>query len=243
MAHVISGRHGSGRNGFTLVELVAVIVILGILSATASAKFVSLQSDARANILRNMQGSIKSANSMVFAKALINHANTSYTEKGTGEDWSENCAKDNCVSIGDMWVYLKYAYVDRNSVAFILDADISGIKTRELNHGTTGQKIKLPKRDSSLGDLNYNCDKDKNAVCTGHDFCQCRSNSETIDGISGRDTQYIVPKGFKYYQKNASAKESCYFKYSSAEYLEYKEGDVKVKKVFPPAYTLALDGC
>ncbi len=103
MLKKLSGKHGYSRNGFTLIELVAVIVLLGILSASATAKFVSLQSDARAAILKNMQGNIRSANTMVFARAMINGGNTSYSEKiSAGKNWHDACRNHNCVSIGDM---------------------------------------------------------------------------------------------------------------------------------------------
>ncbi|MGL4750761.1 MAG: type II secretion system protein, partial [Shewanella sp.] len=35
------------QQGFTLIELVVVIIILGILAVTAAPKFINLQSDAR----------------------------------------------------------------------------------------------------------------------------------------------------------------------------------------------------
>ena len=187
---------------------------------------------------------------MLFAKALINNVNTGFSEKSmTGSDttWSDDkhgrCAFNNCANIGDVWVYLKYAYVDRNSISYILDADISGVKTKEVKHYITGKSIKIPDRTKNQGDVNYACSSAGNAVCTGHDFCQCRSNSETIDGIAMRDTQYIIPKGYKYNQTGAKPNERCYFKYSSAEYLEYKVGKETMKKVFPPAYTLETGGC
>lgn len=55
--------------GFTLIELVVVIVILGILAATALPKFVDLSSDARKSVVDAVEGSMRSANSMIYAKA------------------------------------------------------------------------------------------------------------------------------------------------------------------------------
>ena len=39
------------QQGFTLIELVVVIIILGILAVTAAPKFINLQGDARLSAL------------------------------------------------------------------------------------------------------------------------------------------------------------------------------------------------
>ncbi|GEA62334.1 type II secretion system protein [Vibrio comitans] len=58
--------------GFTLIELVVVIVILGILSVTAAPRFLNLQSDARVSALKGMKGAMAGAGSIVYGKAAIN---------------------------------------------------------------------------------------------------------------------------------------------------------------------------
>ena len=59
------------EQGFTLIELVVVIVILGILAVTAAPKFMNLQGDARNADLQGLKGSITGAANIVYGKSAI----------------------------------------------------------------------------------------------------------------------------------------------------------------------------
>lgn len=59
-------------SGFTLIELVIVIVILGILSVIAAPRFLNLSSDARASRLEAISASITSGLESVHFKSVIN---------------------------------------------------------------------------------------------------------------------------------------------------------------------------
>ncbi|MCD9541538.1 prepilin-type N-terminal cleavage/methylation domain-containing protein [Photobacterium carnosum] len=59
------------QQGFTLIELVVVIVILGILAVTAAPKFMNLQGDARNASLQGLKGAIQGAAGIVYGKAAI----------------------------------------------------------------------------------------------------------------------------------------------------------------------------
>ncbi|HKJ88165.1 MAG TPA: type II secretion system protein [Gammaproteobacteria bacterium] len=63
---------GGNQEGFTLIELVVVIVILGILAAVALPRYVDLTSEAEQSAAKGLAGSLAGAVSMVHGKALAN---------------------------------------------------------------------------------------------------------------------------------------------------------------------------
>ena len=91
--------------GFTLIELIIVIVILGILSSTAIPKFLDLQSDARHATMEGLKASLESASTLTYSKTMI---------EGLGELADEELTSGLRVRYG-------YPFANQTSINLVID--------------------------------------------------------------------------------------------------------------------------
>lgn len=68
--------HGKRNQGFTMIELVVVIVLLGLLAAVALPKFADLATEGRAAALQGTRGGFAAAVQIAHAKWLAGNSGT-----------------------------------------------------------------------------------------------------------------------------------------------------------------------
>ncbi|KWU02120.1 prepilin-type N-terminal cleavage/methylation domain-containing protein [Vibrio toranzoniae] len=137
------------QGGFTLIELVVVIVILGILAVTAAPRFLNLQDDAKNATLEGLKGSIQGASGIIYGKSAIAgiESNTS-----------------GAVSAGNTTINVAFGYPEASSTA--IAAIVQGIGTDEdftfIKDVTAGTIVTFGIKDYKTSCVKYTEAKDAN---------------------------------------------------------------------------------
>lgn len=127
--------------GFTIVELVVVIIILGILAATALPRFIDVSDEAHTAVVDAVKGSLATGSTQWHAKWLANGKPASATVGSTTQYFTAEGyiagtdSTDNAIAVGDCDEIFQDLLGDSNSPA-ISSTPVASLAAAQAAYGT-----------------------------------------------------------------------------------------------------------
>lgn len=144
----------SSQQGFTLIELIIVIVILGILAVTAAPKFIDISGDGRIATLNGLSTAIDSANRLVGLQAKlpgrIGTASGKYIDSNM--NGSYDTPDPSSTEIQDILVTEDYKI---RAAQVIYAVDMTGFESKSINSNTIYFGLDLDKSGNIQNDECY----------------------------------------------------------------------------------------
>lgn len=151
---VIGG--GMGKRGFTLIEIIIIVVVIGILAAVVVPKYLDLTRETEKKVAEDLVGKMRSA-------LTIYHANWFAKQKGTWKNFRDNITIPTFVKIegDDLGVTGNEPLIieKRTLARFINDNPVS---IKDYATDGAGRRIRFAFKNGAILDLHY--DREKPAI-------------------------------------------------------------------------------
>jgi MSHA pilin protein MshA len=126
-----TSQHGNRQQGFTLIELVVVIVILGILAAFAVPRFMGMEGEARAATVKSFGGSLRAAASLARGKCQ-----------------AQDCGANGVVTIEGRQVTMSNGYPNAATIVNTMDFATAGF-ANPVQQATNPASVRFTKNGGS----------------------------------------------------------------------------------------------